>query len=396
MMRDVPSLLILGDVPVESSHHGSALLYRLFEGYPADRLLILEPSIAQSQTGRRLPDVSYRRLAAGHRRIVDSRFHRAYCGLLAVLARSRARRVDAALGGFSPDAVVSVAHGFHWLAAAAYAESEGLPLHLICHDDLPRLGAVPAVMSGWFEAEFSRVYRGAASRHCVSPWMRAEYVARYGVEGTVLYPSRAAGVARFAGLGEKTMSHSGALTVAFAGSVNSRGYVHSLALMAEALSLSGGRLLIYGPLRAEEARSAGLVAPNIELMGMLSSGVLIQRLRSEADVLFVPMSFEPADAANMRLGFPSKLTDYTAAGLPLLIFGPADCSAVRWARSEPGVGEVVDRNELVSLAHSLERLRDVQRRRALAERALEVGSRLFDHSEVASRFFASVCAHGVG
>jgi len=137
-----------------------------------------------------------------------------------------------------------------------------------------------------------------------------------------------------------------------------------------------------------------LAAPNIELMGMVDSKILLHRLRSDADVLFVPMSFEPADAANMRLGFPSKLTDYTAAGLPLLIFGPEDCSAVRWARSEPGVAEVVDRNESIALGQSLERLRDVQWRRALAERALEVGERIFNHGEVASNFFSRVGAKG--
>ncbi len=391
-MRECPSLLMLGDVPVESTCHGSALLYRLFEGYRPDKILILESSIAESQATRRLTGVAYRRLSAGRRRILNSRFHSGYSAALALLARSRASQIHGLLDGFCPDAVITVAHGFHWLAAAAFAEAEGLPLHMICHDDLPRVGAVPKVMERWFEDEFSRVYRQAASRHCVSPWMRDEYLARYGVEGTVLYPSRSAGVGEFAGPGEATMRDRGPLTVAFAGSVNSSGYADALRLLAEVLSTSGDRLLIYGPLTAAQARAVGLVGPNIQLMGMLESSVLIQRLRSEVDVLFVPMSFEPGEAANMRLGFPSKLTDYTAAGLPLLMFGPEDCSAVRWARGESGVGEVVDRNESMALAHSLERLRDVQWRSALARRALEVGARLFDHRGVASNFFSKVCA----
>ena len=253
MTRDMPALLILADVPVERSCHGSALLYRLFEKYPAEKLLIVEPTITQSQPILRLPGVSYRSLAAGRRRILNSRFHSAYAALLAVLARSRARKVKGLLHGFHPDAVVTVSHGFHWLAAAAFAGAEGLPLHMICHDDLPRVSVVPAVMSQWFEEEFSRVYRAAASRHCVSPWMKDEYLARYGVEGSVLYPSRSAGVVRVVGLGEKTMSNSGPMTVAYAGSVSSAGYVSALALLAEALSKSCGRLLIYGPDRSAGA-----------------------------------------------------------------------------------------------------------------------------------------------
>ena len=75
----------------------------------------------------------------------------------------------------------------------------------------------------------------------------------------------------------------------------------------------------------------GLDLPNIRLGGLLKSDELLRRLRADADVLFVPMSFAADDHDNMRMGFPSKLTDYTAVGLPLLIAGPADCSAVRWA-----------------------------------------------------------------
>ena len=44
----------------------------------------------------------------------------------------------------------------------------------------------------------------------------------------------------------------------------------------------------------------------------------------------------------MKISFPSKLTDYTATGLPLLIHAPAYSSAVRWARAEHDVAEIVD------------------------------------------------------
>src|SRR6185436_15691424 len=84
----------------------------------------------------------------------------------------------------------------------------------------------------------------------------------------------------------------------------------------------------------------GLLAPNIHSGGLIASKALVQHLRDNADVLVVPMSFHGHDA-NMRLSFPSKLTDYTAAGLPILICGPEYCSAVRWARENAPVAEVV-------------------------------------------------------
>jgi hypothetical protein len=71
--------------------------------------------------------------------------------------------------------------------------------------------------------------------------------------------------------------------------------------------------------------------------------------------------------------------------VPLLIYGPAYCSAVRWAHDNPGVAEVVEsesnlRNGLVSLAqHPAHRL-------ALGTRALEAGREYFSHARVQQVF----------
>jgi hypothetical protein len=35
----------------------------------------------------------------------------------------------------------------------------------------------------------------------------------------------------------------------------------------------------------------------------------------------------------MRMLFPSKLADYTACGLPIIIWGPEESSAVKWAKA---------------------------------------------------------------
>src|SRR5690349_7624428 len=45
---DLPRLVYIGDVPIESTYHGSILLYRLFEAYPADKLLIIETDLGRS------------------------------------------------------------------------------------------------------------------------------------------------------------------------------------------------------------------------------------------------------------------------------------------------------------------------------------------------------------
>ena len=179
-------------------------------------------------------------------------------------------------------------------------------------------------------------------------------------------------------------------TMAFGGTINSPGYVNALVNMANALAPVGGRLFIFGPVTPAAARQAGLERPNTVMRGLVKSRKLITQLRDEADALFVPMSFDPAEAANMQMGFPSKLTDYTAIGLPLLIYGPDYCSAVRWARENAGVAEIVTSERSEDTSAAVRRLLKNDHRRLLAFRALEVGNRFFKHEVTERVLFAAL------
>ena len=133
----------------------------------------------------------------------------------------------------------------------------------------------------------------------------------------------------------------------------------------------------------------GLNDPNTKTCGLLSADQLLERLRAEADALFVPMSFDDSDRNNMEMAFPSKLADYTATGLPLLIYGPSYCSAVIWARENPGVAEVVGAeaaltDAITSLATQPEH------RLALGTSALKIGREYFSHARAQQIFHQSL------
>jgi glycosyltransferase involved in cell wall biosynthesis len=375
--KRLPRLLYLADVPVESSYHGSALLFRLLEGWPSEGLRVIETNLWRSLPDRRLPGIQYGELKVGNSRLLHTRFARWY-GAWLMRTSGGAGQVARLLDDFLPEAVLTVTHGFSWLTAARFAAQNELPLHLICHDDLPGTPLLPNWLHPWLDREFGRVYRQAVSRLCVSPFMCEAYRERYGPEGTVLYPSRGADCPSFDAPPERFARNDHPFTVAFGGTINSPGYVDALVNMANALALVGGRLFIFGPLTPESARQVGLDRPNIVLPGLVRSSELVTRLREEADALFVPMSFATADRPNMEISFPSKLTDYTAAGLPLLIHGPEYCSAVRWARENVGVAEVVAEEGTTRLAEAVARLaKEPTRRVELGARALRVGQRYF-------------------
>jgi hypothetical protein len=383
----LPRLLYLGDVAVEASYHGSALLYRLLQTYPADKLAIVEAGILSSLPERRLAGVHYHAALLPLTRLYRTRFAPWYEVVFLRTATLRAGRLEDLARARRPDAILTVTHGFPWITAAEIARRLDLPLHLICHDEWARIGA----LQGWRDREFGRHYRAAASRLCVSPYMAREYARRYGVEGSVLYPSRALDARRYEATPPRLRARTGPLTCVFAGTINSRGIVAGLRLLTRCLERLGGRLLIYGPLTSEAARAGGLEAANIELGGLLPSSRLIEELREVADVLFVPMSFDAADRSNMEISFPSKLTDYTSVGLPLLIYGPPYCSAVQWALENPTVAEVVTIEDGHALSEALLRMAgDTRHLRALAEKALAIGEAYFSHQAAIEVFYRAL------
>lgn len=371
-----PRLLYVGDVPVEASFHGSMLLYRLLQSYPAERLVVIEGDLFGPQTDRRLPGVRHLALRVGSRRLLHTRCHHWYSSWLSLRAPSRARDVRRLVPPFEPQAVLTVGHGYSWMTAARFARQARLPLHFIVHDDWPRMA--PVRLRAWIDQQFGEVYRQAASRLCVSPFMADDFQRRYGAVGQVLYPSRGADTPRYLGPAERLRRSGHPPVVAFAGTINSPGFASLLRSVVEALAPHSGELLLFGPLTADQASAAGLRHPRIQVRGMLTSRDLMDTLRRDADVLFVPMSFDAAERSNMQLSFPSKLTDYTAVGLPMLICGPAYCSAVGWAQNNPGVAEVVTSEDPAALHSAVDRLASsADYRTSLASHAQRTGERDF-------------------
>lgn len=381
-----PRLIYIGDVGVEASYHGSALLHRLLSAYTAGKLCVVETALP-SVPARRLPGVEYLSYPIAKQRLLNTRFHpHAMAWFSRVAARSGAR-IGALVDAFEGEGVLTVAHGFGWLAAADFAAKRGLPLHLIVHDDWPHVASVRAGFRHWLEESFARVCRQARSVLCVSPAMCAAYAKRYGVSADVLYPMRSIDCAEIAAPPARVQRNDQPFTIAFAGSVNSSGYIQALLALQDAVTAIDGRLLIFGPLTAAEAQQCGLNEPHTAVRGLLSAAELMARLREEADALFVPMSFAREDRTNMELAFPSKLADCTAVGLPLIIYGPPYCSAVTWACYNSGVAEVIDTDQRTNLTQAVARLAtDPARRLALAETALAVGRRYFAHEAVQEIF----------
>lgn len=382
-----PRLVYAGDVPVEASFHGSALLYRLLADWPAERLMIVECGVVDSQPARRLPGVRYVAAPPPLRRLQTTRFAPLYKHARLRIAARGGGALARLMSAFGAQAALTVSHGASFLAVAAAARDLTLPLHLICHDEWASAGGADP----WKQHAFGAAYRAAASRLCVSPFMAENYAARFGAQGDVLLPARAADARVFAGPPARLAEPARPFALAFAGTINSPGQVALLRRAATALQTIEGRLLLYGPLDAAAAGRAGLDAPNVERCGMLPSNDLIEALRARAHALYAPMSFAAADRPNMELCFPSKLVDYSAAGLPIVIQAPASASGARWARANADAACLVDADDAAALAAALRRLADDPALRlGLAGGAIAAGERDFSHAAARAVFMRAI------
>jgi glycosyltransferase involved in cell wall biosynthesis len=387
----LPRLTYLGEVPVECSYHGSALVWRLFENYPPEDLLIVE-GIYHSLVERRLPRVRYiHPPTPGVSRMLRTRYSIQVSEVLYRTIPILAASILPSVAYRRPEAIITVCHGLFWLVAAKVAKILKVPLHLIVHDHVPDTVPGSERLRDRISHEFGRVYSTATSRFCVSEEMVIEYEQMFGVTGQVLYPSRAqSSHNQSLSLAVRCSIASGSLTGVFAGTVTGPGCADALAALARQLARVGGRLVIYGLFSRAQAAASGLDLPNVEFRGLVPVRVLRERCQKEADFLYVPMKFGEGASVNARISFPSKLADYTEMGLPLLIRGPEYCSAVQWARKNPGVAEVVGTEDEEELLEAIKRLSNPDTRRSLAEEALRIGELYFSHSRAESIFFSAL------
>lgn len=381
-----PRLLYVGDIPVEDTQHSAIQMYRLFARFSPDRLRIVETG-KPSDARRRLPGVTYTAMPLARRPWLHTRVHGIYAVWLSLTVPTLTGQVQSALADFQPDAIVTIGHGFGWLLAAEMAQRLGVPLHLIVHDDWPKLSGRDQIYRGFLRRRFADVYRQAHSRLCISPFMVEEYERRYGVVGSVLYPFRDESCPVFDAQPARVFDRD-EMVVAYCGGCG-REVMSGLKDLASVLADVKARLVVFGLFDEFKQRQLLANSQSIEFRGFVPYPAMLAGLRA-ADVLFAPMTFSESYRDNMTVSFPSKLADYTAMGVPLLVQGPPYCSAVRWANANAPVAEVVDTPGAAGLATALRRLKDdANRRRQLAERALAVGA-AFRPASAHERFDAAI------
>jgi glycosyltransferase involved in cell wall biosynthesis len=395
-MKGEPNVLVISDEAPQTGTAGGLLLHRLFAGYPPERLRVLTHFVPT--IGDPLPGVAYRHLSPPWQRFERSRFNRLKRSMRAfgLVPPVATRRIDELLKGFAPDVVLCVMqHAVYYDAAHHFARDRGLPLVVIVHDVNEEFEPVLPWAARAARRRDGTFYRYASARLCISPEMEQFCAAAYGAPGSVLYPNRSDALApRSLDLCDH-LRRPTVLTLGFAGNLNF-GYGEGILQMLPAVRDAGARIIIYG--RPPEGAAAPLIEAKdcCEFRGFVPSGDAWAALQRECDAVWLPYPRLGGQMERLyRHHFPSKLPEYLALGMPVIVTGPDYATGMCWAHRNLGTELCAS-----SVGDLASRFRDLAKdgslRRRLAESCLEAGQRDFDPKKIVAEFRSRLSAASAG
>jgi glycosyltransferase involved in cell wall biosynthesis len=382
-----PRILLFSDEGPNLRSAGGILLYRLLDSYPRDLLRVIE---RDADSARGHLDCRYDSLVMPWRRFEQSRFNRWKRSLrgFGLVPPVPMQEVDDLLSGFKPNIILCVMqHAAYYDAAWRYAFRHQLPLVIIVHDVNEQFEPVLPWALGAARRRDGDFYRYAARRLCVSPEMEDLCAELYGVRGEVLYPNRSEDLHPRPFDDAASLKSQGRLTVGFVGNLN-YGYGDELLRLLPAFRSSGSRLIAFSQPPGKSCAALLDAKDCFEFRGFVPSRDAWNAIQSDCDVVILPY---PNPASSMerlyRHHFPSKLPEYLALGMPVLVTGPEYATGVRWAQRHSEAVANYSGLDLQGISHLLERLRDEAAFRLRLTRAgFTAGNRDFDPLRIKSAF----------
>jgi hypothetical protein len=272
-------------------------------------------------------------------------------------------------------AVHGVPHGTDFLAAHAAAQDLGVPYYLSVHDDL-RHTARARPDRATLLSRLGHVWRSATHRFVISEELGEEYERRYGNAAWDLISD----AAKPAPTSDRPR---GSCAVYFNSSfvpyrANFAALISALGSLSE--QAVDARLILRG---ADEPAVDWPVPVPLELLPFANDQqVALDYTR--ADVLYLPLPFEPEMVDLVRWSLSTKMVGFLAAGRPILYHGPRQAAAARLL-GEHGAAVIVDSLEPSRVRAGLQEALD--HAPELVANAYTLLRHRFDPAQVRHRFW---------
>jgi len=389
----LPHVLIYGHEFPQSASAGGILLNRLFADYPGGNVAIFgPPKLLQSEVLR------FRHIPASMpwSKFESSRFNVMHRSLRAhgLVPLMNPAFVEDSLGDFRPDVVLTVMqHGTWYESAMRYAKANGIPLVAVIHDDNEGFDKVYSWARAAQRRRDGAFYRFASGRLCVSAEMEHVFAARYGARGCVMPPNRSEQLQPREINMNRRLKTDGRFTLGFVGNPN-YGYGEQMVRMLPVLRSAGCRLIAYGQTPGGAASPLKAASDVVELRGFARTPEIAwEGIKADCDALLFPYLDPPGEMGRMyAIHFPSKLPEYLAAGMPIVMVGPDSATGVGWAKRNPEAVLRLRASERGRWADELHRLAcDGERRAQMAEAATKAGARDFDPVGIRRMFVSALC-----
>ena len=383
---------MISDEGPQTGTAGGILLHRLLAAHPPEGLRVIARCVPT--IGDPLPGVHYAQLLTPWAAFERSRFNRLKRSMraLGLVPGVPQATLDRLVGDFSPDLVLCVMqHASYYDAAWSFARCRNLPLVVIVHDINDGFEPVLPWARAAAPPRDGRFYRFARCRLCVSPEMAGLCESFYGARGDVLYPNRSPDLAPRAYDDSASLRTPGTLTLGFAGNLG-YGYGTEILRLLPALREAGARVVIYSR-RPAGPYAALAEAPDVcDWRGFVPSAQAWSAIQRDCDAVWLPY---PNPAGSMeqlfRYHFPSKLPEYLALGMPVLVTGPSYATGAKWAIGHPAATVFSPAESLPEFSRLLVRLREQGvLRRALAEAAWSAGEADFSPRKLEADFHSRI------
>ena len=384
-MTTPPVLLFAGEYPPSNHHGGSILLRRLLDKYPSERLIVITSTEGMAaSSANNLLDCQHI-VMPNFRHVPVPRTLAILLELASVASRTLWRNRP-----HRAQAIVSIVQGRYYLAAALAAWLGSVPHIIIVHDNFLSRHIGPSGLTRRVKRYLTRkVLQQAAHIYTVSAEMQRIVSRECGVNAEIQMPATTGPMQISAGDFPSALG----LRILFAGQVT---YTVRDSLNLLVAVIKSGQLEKRGLQKATLHLCAAITDADMRNFGWLHEDVICRgwlsqsELRSElatADILFLPYSFRESARDAVESAFPSKTADYLAAGKPLLVFGPAYSTLVRYA-SEWGFAEVVTECDASSLMAGIVNLASSETyRRQLAARSAVAFQANHDIQQQRARFY---------
>jgi hypothetical protein len=361
---------------------GTTKIFRsLLQDAPAEVKILVYG--AQAAVSRASPEEIFVRERISLGRLERSRFA-SFCMSLRVATWQSSRRVFyRAMDLLKPEHVHLHLQGTAFIHGANWCLSRRVPFSASVHDDIRHL-TTGDPWAKFIERKAAESWRCASNRFVISPEIGHEYSTRYGARAWVQITD---GFLTFRSSTKPPTSDR--CNVYFAGAVNLP-YEPNLRALQQALKLLKSRLPELSPrfiLRGGRHFAwEDPAAPPIEVRPFGAPEVVQEDLK-DVDLLYLPLSIDPADTNFAKFSLSTKMITYLASGIPILYHGPRESAAFALLDSAKACA--------ACFSNSPDEIHDCilaakQRSESLAANALRLAQERFDLQSIRKSFWHAI------